>query len=102
MTNITVEKLKEKLDNGETVHLVDVREPHEREEYHIGGTFIPLGKVQTMEIEDIEHLKGEEIICYCRSGHRSMIAAMILEQLGFQNTKNLTGGVIAWKNHIDK
>jgi rhodanese-related sulfurtransferase len=98
MTNITVEELKQRIDAGEEIHLVDVREPHEREEFNIGGVHLPLGKIQTMETETIEDLKDKEVICYCRSGNRSMMAAMMLEQMGFENTKNLVGGMLAWKD----
>src|SRR5688572_19590390 len=97
MTNITPAELKQRLDAGEKVNLLDVREPHENAEFNIGGTLFPLGKIQGMQIEDIEDLRGEEVICYCRSGSRSMQAAMILEQLGFINTKNLVGGILAWQ-----
>ena len=55
-----------------------------------------------MQTEDLESLKDEEVICYCRSGQRSRMAAMVLEQLGFVNVKNLTGGMLAWREHIKK
>src|SRR3989442_13639600 len=97
MTNITVEEVKQRLDAGEQLHLLDVREPHENAEFNIGGTLFPLGKIQSMQTEDIEDLKNEEVICYCRSGNRSGMAAMMLEQFGFTNTKNLVGGMLAWK-----
>ena len=97
MTNITPEEVKQRLDAGEALHLIDVREPYENEEFNIGGTLIPLGKIQSMQIEDIENLRDEEVIFYCRSGNRSGIAAMIMDQAGFTNTKNLTGGMLAWK-----
>ncbi len=97
MTNISPEEVKERLDAGETLHLIDVREPDENAEFNIGGTLFPLGKIQSMQIEDIEDLKNEEVILYCRSGNRSGIAAMVLDQVGFTNTKNLVGGVLAWQ-----
>jgi rhodanese-related sulfurtransferase len=97
MNNITVEELKAKMDKGEKFHLLDVREPHEYAESNMGGMLIPLGKIQTMQIDDIEDLKDEEVIVHCRSGHRSMMACMVLEQLGFKNTSNLTGGILAWE-----
>jgi rhodanese-related sulfurtransferase len=97
MTNITAEEVKQRLDAGEKLNLVDVREPHENAEFNIGGTLFPLGKVQSMQIEDIESLRNEEVICYCRSGNRSGIAAMVLEQMGFTNTKNLEGGMLGWQ-----
>ena len=97
MINITAEELKQRMDAGEQLHLLDVREPHENAEFNIGGTLIPLGKIQSFQLEDIEDLKNEEVICYCRSGNRSGQAAMILEQFGFTNTKNLTGGMLVWQ-----
>ena len=98
MQNITPEEVKERLDRGEQLNLVDVREPHERAEFNIGGAFVPLGKVQTMQVDELENLKNEEVIVYCRSGNRSGQAAMILETLGFTNTKNLAGGMLAWQS----
>jgi rhodanese-related sulfurtransferase len=97
MQTITAEEIKFRLDAGETLHLVDVREPAENAEFNIGGTLVPLGKIQTMQIEDIEALKNEEVICYCRSGARSMQACMMMETFGFTNVKNLVGGMIGWQ-----
>lgn len=102
MTNISPEEVKERLDKGEKLHLVDVRQPEETAEYNIGGIALPLGNIQNMQIEDIEDLKNDEVILYCRSGNRSGIAAMILDQAGFSNTKNLTGGMLAWREKFDK
>jgi rhodanese-related sulfurtransferase len=97
MQNISVATLKEKIASGEVVNLLDVREPDERAAFNIGGNFIPLGDVLTMRIDEIEDLKNEPIICYCRSGKRSMQAAMVLETMGFTNMYNLEGGMIAWQ-----
>src|ERR1700754_1791354 len=96
MQNITAEEVKARLDNGEKLNLVDVREPHEHADFNIGGILLPLGKIQTMQVDDIENLKEEEVIVYCRSGNRSGQAAMVLDMLGFKNTKNLTGGMMNW------
>ena len=98
MTNISVAKLKERMAGNEPLNLLDVREPDERLEFNIGGVFIPLGQVMTMQTDEIENLKNEEIICYCRSGKRSMQAAMMLETFGFTNVVNLDGGMNAWQN----
>ena len=98
--SITVKELKSKIDNGDSINLVDVREPHEHIEYNIGGILLPLGKVQTMQIDDIEDLRNEDVIVYCRSGMRSSQAAMVLQQMGFANVINLTGGMVAWQNEI--
>ena len=97
MKHITVEELKQKMDRGEKINLIDCREPHEYEEANLGGKLVPLGKIQTMQIEEIEDLKDEEVILYCRSGNRSGQAAMILDTMGFSNTKNLSGGMLKWQ-----
>ena len=100
MNNITVEELKKRLDAGEELHIVDVREPHENAEFNIGGVLIPLGKIQSMQIDEIEDLKEKEVICYCRSGNRSGQACMFLDAMGFKNTKNLVGGMLAWQEKV--
>jgi rhodanese-related sulfurtransferase len=100
MTTITADEVKFRLDSGEKLNLVDVREPHENAEFNIGGILLPLGKVQTMQIDDIDNLKNEEVIVYCRSGNRSGQAAVMLETFGFTDVKNLTGGMLAWKERF--
>lgn len=97
MQDITVEELKQRMDNGEQLHIIDVREPQEHEEFNIGGTLIPLGQIRSMDVDELEPLKEEELILYCRSGNRSGQACMILETLGFTNVKNLTGGMLEWQ-----
>ncbi|HUR66409.1 MAG TPA: rhodanese-like domain-containing protein [Chitinophagaceae bacterium] len=97
MQNITVEELKSRMDAGEKINLIDVREPHEHAEFNIGGQLVPLGKIQTMQTEELDDLKEEEIILFCRSGQRSMMACMFLDTLGFTNTKNLAGGMREWQ-----
>ena len=97
MENITAEELKSRLDAGEKINIVDVREPHENAEFNIGGTLIPLGKIQIMQIEEIEDLKDQELILYCRSGNRSGQACMFLDAMGFKKTKNLVGGMLGWQ-----
>jgi rhodanese-related sulfurtransferase len=102
MENITAEELKKRIDSGEALHIVDVREPHEHQEFNIGGTLIPLGEIRAMQVDEIEDLKNEEVIVYCRSGGRSAQAAMILETMGFQKVTNLTGGMLAWQDKVGK
>ena len=102
MQSITVEALNEKLVAGESIHLVDVREPHEHADFNIGGILLPLGQVQTMQIEEIEDLRDKEVYVYCRSGNRSGQACMILEQMGFTNLVNVSGGMLAWQDRIAK
>jgi rhodanese-related sulfurtransferase len=102
MENITVEEVKKRMDAGEKLNLVDVREPFENAEFNIGGILLPLGDIQAMAVDEIENIKDEEVICYCRSGNRSGQACMILEMMGFTNTKNLTGGMLAWQEKINQ
>ncbi|MBI5856905.1 MAG: rhodanese-like domain-containing protein [Sphingobacteriales bacterium] len=97
MQTITVEELKTRIDAGEKINLIDVREPHEYAEFNLGGKLIPLGKIQTMQTDELDDLKDEEIIIHCRSGQRSMMACLFLDTLGFKNTKNLAGGILAWQ-----
>ena len=102
MTTITVEEVKARLDKGEKLNLIDVREPHENSDFNIGGILLPLGKVQLLQIDNIENLKKEEVIIYCRSGKRSATAADILDGEGFANTKNLIGGMLEWQEKFVK
>lgn len=97
MQNITAEELKARLDAGEKVNLVDVREPNEHEEFNIGGQLVPLGQIRNFQVDELENLKDAEVIVYCRSGNRSGQAAMLLETMGFSNVNNLAGGMMRWQ-----
>ena len=97
MKQISAEELKSRMDNGETLNIIDVREPAEYAEYNIGGKLIPLGKIANMQIDALEDLKDHELILHCKGGSRSAQACMILEQFGFTNVTNLTGGVLAFQ-----
>jgi rhodanese-related sulfurtransferase len=97
MKNISVEELKAKMDAGEKINLVDVREPHEHEAFNIGGILLPLGKVQGLETDDIDDLKNETVYVYCRSGNRSGQACLMLEPYGFKDIVNVSGGMLAWQ-----
>ena len=97
MQLITVTELKERIAQGEKINLVDVREPSEHDEFNIGGELIPLGRIQTMDVDQLEELKDQELVLYCRSGNRSGQACQILDMMGYTNTKNLQGGMLAWQ-----
>lgn len=97
MQIITAEELKTRMDAGEQLHLVDVREPDEHAAFNIGGILLPVGRVQNMQVDEIEELKEKEVICYCRSGKRSAQACLVLDTLGFANTRNLEGGMLRWQ-----
>ena len=102
MNNVTPEEVKKRLNAGEKLNIVDVREPHENAEFNIGGTLIPLGNIHSMQIDEIEDLKDKEVIFYCRSGNRSGQACMFLDAMGFKNTKNLVGGMLAWEEKFGR
>lgn len=97
MKTITAEELKARIDAGEELNIVDVREPHEHEEFNIGGTLHPLGRIMSMDVDELESLKDKEVIFYCRSGNRSGQACMFAESMGFTNVVNLTGGMLNWR-----
>ena len=94
--DITVEELKQKLDNKEKFIFIDVREPHEYEEFNLNAKLVPLGNIM-QAIEELEEIKDEEIVVHCRSGARSAAAQNLMQQRGFTNVRNLIGGVLAWK-----
>lgn len=102
MQLITTDELKKRLDAGEKLNLLDVREPHENEDFNIGGLLIPLGNIRSLQLDDLETIKEEEIILYCRSGNRSGQACLILEDAGFANVKNLVGGMLEWQEKYQK
>lgn len=95
-TDISVIELKKRLDAGEKINLIDVREQHEFDEFNLGGELIPLGTLPS-KLEDLEDLKSAEVIVHCRSGARSGTAKMFLTQSGFTNVRNLIGGVLDWQ-----
>lgn len=97
MADITTDELKERMDKGETLIVIDVREPHEYEEFNIGATLIPLGELPS-RIGELEQYKNQEVIVHCRSGARSANAKMFLEDHGFSNVRNLMGGMLDWQS----
>lgn len=94
--NMTVQELKEKLDKGEELVLIDCREQNEWDEAHIeAAQFLPLSNFD----EEMKKLSGKEqatIVCQCRSGKRSLTAASKLQDEGFETLFNLDGGILAW------
>jgi rhodanese-related sulfurtransferase len=96
--DINVVELKQRLDAGENFIFIDVREPHEFEEFNLGARLIPLGTVVD-RITEFDDQKSEEIIIHCRSGKRSGMAQMLFQQAGFTNVRNVEGGILDW---IDK
>ncbi len=96
---ISVRDLKDRLDKGNTIFLLDVREPHEYSMAKIeGSVLIPLGELPT----SLDKLNSnDEIVALCHRGMRSADAVGFLMQQGFSNVKNLIGGIDAWSLEID-
>jgi rhodanese-related sulfurtransferase/rubrerythrin len=100
VTSVTPDEVRSVLDRDETGEylLLDVRQPEEYEASHIpGAMLIPLGE---LEARQGELDRGRKIITYCRSGHRSMAAAVVLCGLGFKNLYSLDGGILNWSHGI--
>ncbi|MFC6223672.1 rhodanese-like domain-containing protein [Hymenobacter artigasi] len=92
MADITTTELRQRLQAGETPHLIDVREPWENEEASIPtAQNIPLGSLPE-KLDDLDAWKDEEVIVHCKSGSRSSQAKAYLTQQGFSNVRNLLGG----------
>lgn len=96
MNHITVQELKERLDAGEVLKIIDCREEDEYNEKNIGAQLLPLSQLNNMDADEIEDWKEDEVIVHCRSGKRSIQACMLLETMGFQHTVNVEGGILAW------
>ncbi len=94
--DITIEELKERMDKGEKLNLIDVREEYEFDEFNIGATLIPLGELPD-RLEEIEAWKDQEILIHCRSGARSGRAKEYLTSEGYTNVRNVLGGMLAWQ-----
>ncbi len=85
-------------DQPATFRLLDVREDYEREIYHIGGDFLPLGQLDTTELN---WNKEEIIVVYCKAGGRSMKAAQLLNSAGYKHVYSLKGGILAWIQEVE-
>ena len=97
MKEITVQTLKELIQANKAPHLIDVREPHEHDEFNLGGQNIPVTELP-FRIAELKSIGEEDIILYCQSGSRSSLAQKLLEaQFNITNTTNVLGGVKAWK-----
>ena len=93
-----VEELKQKLDAGEDIFVLDVREPHEYQICNIGGHLIPLGDLPK-RVNELD--SSREIVAHCRSGMRSAKAVDFLKKAGFKKVRNLAGGILAWADRVD-
>jgi molybdopterin/thiamine biosynthesis adenylyltransferase/rhodanese-related sulfurtransferase len=95
---ITVGELKQKMDNGEDITVLDVREPHEYEVANIGVKLVPLGELPRRLAEFDQN---ENFAIHCKTGGRSAKAVKLLQDAGFGNVYNVKGGITAWSDEID-
>ena len=95
---LSVKGLKQRIDAGEDVFILDVREPYEYQIAQIGGTLIPQNEVPN-RLAEID--RDREIVVQCRSGARSQRIAEYLKQAGYPKVVNLAGGILAWSDEID-
>jgi sulfur-carrier protein adenylyltransferase/sulfurtransferase len=101
LPEITVRELKEKLDAGEEVAVLDVREPHEYEVANLeaqGAKLIPLGELPN-RLSELN--QNDEVAVYCKTGGRSAKAVKILQDAGVGNVYNVEGGITAWSEEVD-
>jgi rhodanese-related sulfurtransferase len=96
---ISPREVKERLDRGEKVLLVDVREPWEYAQCRIqGAMLIPMGNIPA----SLQQLDGDEdVICYCHHGMRSLDVATWLRSQGVASAKSMTGGIDRWSTEVD-
>jgi molybdopterin/thiamine biosynthesis adenylyltransferase/rhodanese-related sulfurtransferase len=95
---IQPEELKRRLDAGEDIFVLDVREPHEYQICSIHGNLIPLGDLPR-RVHELD--SSREIVVHCKSGARSAKAVDFLRQSGFKRVSNLAGGILAWADRVD-
>ena len=95
---ITPKELKTRLDRGDDIYILDVREPHEYQICNLHGHLIPLGDLPK-RVSELD--SSREIVAHCRSGKRSADAVQFLTQAGFRKIWNLKGGILAWSDEVD-
>lgn len=99
--DITVTELKRRLDAGENLLIIDVREPGETAIGHLPqAKLIPMGTLPG-KMADLDLNYDQEIILICRSGGRSGAMTSFLQSNGFRNARNMMGGMLAWAAQID-
>ena len=91
---ISALELISRIEKGDIINLLDVREVIEFSTYNIGGQNIPLSKLSA-SIDQMAYNKTDEIVVICKIGMRSETACKLLQENGYQNVRNLAGGLIA-------
>jgi sulfur-carrier protein adenylyltransferase/sulfurtransferase len=95
---LSVKELKRRIDAGEDVYILDVREPWEYKIANLGGKLIPQSEVPR-RLNEID--RDREVVVQCKSGGRSQRIAELLKQSGYPRVVNLAGGIAAWAREID-
>jgi len=95
---ITATQLKQRLDRGDDIYILDVRETHEYQICNLNGNLIPLGELPK-RVSELD--SSREIVAHCRSGKRSAEAVEFLTKAGFRKIWNLKGGILAWSDEVD-
>ena len=95
---ITPRDFKVRLDRGDDLFILDVREPHEYQICNLKGYLIPLGELPR-RVHELD--SSREIVAHCRSGKRSAEAVDFLRKAGFRKILNLKGGILAWSDEVD-
>ncbi len=98
ISQISPIELKRRLDAGEDLFVLDVREPHEYQIANLGAKLIPLGDLPA-RVKELD--SSREIVVHCKSGGRSQKAAEFLAQSAFKKLHNLAGGINAWSTDVD-
>jgi rhodanese-related sulfurtransferase len=99
MMQLSSETLCQWQEEGRNFMIIDVREPFEHEHFNIGGELIPLGSIMTTASK---LPRDKPVVVYCEKGIRSVIAIQRLQAYGYDNLYNLTGGMKAWRDWLQK
>jgi rhodanese-related sulfurtransferase len=96
---IQADDLKSRLDHGDNLYLLDVRDEYEYEISNIGGHLIPLPELPK-RLNELD--ARQEIVAVCKMGPRGVKAVELLQKNGFRKVSNLRGGIHAWSDRVDR
>ncbi|MBT3648568.1 MAG: rhodanese-like domain-containing protein [Flavobacteriales bacterium] len=98
MKEISVTELKRRMDAGDDVQVIDIRERNEYDYCNIGVQNIPMGELMT-NLDQVA--QDKDVVLHCKTGGRSSSMVQALMARGYNNVINLTGGIYAWSDEID-
>lgn len=100
MINVSTRDLQARLDKGEKLVVIDVREPWEYAEGHVPGSLLrPLGQIKQW-VGEFD--KDTEIFLICRTASRSAVGCQYMQAMGFRNVRNVSGGIITWRGAVER